>query len=207
MFACVCVWRTSPTRYMHGRGSYKPVSDATVQQCCDVDWDCSKLSKFIKEPGEQRAVKAVVQRHYRAVMQVFKQVCTRAYACVCVCLRRGIIGHVLQASALDHTAFSLSMNTFTDFFKECKVPDRETCKLQELDTIFIASNVVSSSTKGRRRSLLPARSAVCGDGAGALLCGHPVCTALTPMSCGTVHTGEVPILGSASARCESQVHS
>lgn len=37
--------------------------------------------------------------------------------------------------------YSIQWNSFTDLMHLCKVPDKATCELKDLDTIFIATNV------------------------------------------------------------------
>ena len=62
-----------------------------------------------------------------------------------------------QASAADHTVFFMSLNVFTEWCSRCDIPDNNLCRQQDLDTIFIATNVVTE--KGRfRKSLCAAHS-------------------------------------------------
>ena len=51
---------------------YRFLDDSLVVQCLDFDWKQSKLDMMIKSSEEKEALKSLLEKHYRSIIETFK---------------------------------------------------------------------------------------------------------------------------------------
>lgn len=115
---------------------YNHESEAQANKAFQADWRLSKVGNIIKDKKQMEDVADAIRPHYKRLRNVFKQ-----YAC------RGTMAD----------PFSIQLNSFTEFCVDAKLPDDSTCKISDLDYIFVACNVAekrhSYQTNNRAHSL------------------------------------------------------
>jgi hypothetical protein len=108
--------------------AFRDESDSLLSKAYLNDWKMAvkKIKKFVKDPAEIEALKDIFEEHWFLIKNIFK-----AYA-------------VYNGTE----PFYLGSNTFTEFCNECKIVDGGvTVGLQDIDTIFIATNYTSEKIK------------------------------------------------------------
>ncbi|CAK9105363.1 Leucine-rich repeat-containing protein 74B [Durusdinium trenchii] len=83
--------------------------------------DCThaKFQRFVKSDEERHTMLLVLQENYQLLRVVYQLFC---------------------ANSTGGAVNAVSWNAFTEFCQLCNIPDKN-CKLQDLDTIFVATNV------------------------------------------------------------------
>ncbi|CAK90105.1 unnamed protein product (macronuclear) [Paramecium tetraurelia] len=117
---------------------YKFDTEELLRKCFERDWQCCKISKFVKKQEEQDQVKDMLWQAYKPMRETY-----RFYASV------NPTGDV----------FSMSVNPTSDFVNQCQLIDQKQLKLADVDLKFIATCSASSiDYKGNYRN--PERSLV-----------------------------------------------
>lgn len=99
--------------------SYVLDTDKILDTCFTRDMEHNKCHRVVKDAEQFARVKTLMREHFGELKAIFK--------------------HCAAASGAD--PFSIQWNGFTELMQQCKVPDTKYCKLKDLDTIFIATNV------------------------------------------------------------------
>jgi hypothetical protein len=81
---------------------YKFDNEAHLADCFEFDWSCSKILRVVKNPEEQRRVKAFLKENHQSIRECYKY-----YAAV------GCSGGI----------FSVGVNAFTDLCSSCRIID------------------------------------------------------------------------------------
>eukprot|EP00357_Protocruzia_adherens_P001184 CAMPEP_0115016550 /NCGR_PEP_ID=MMETSP0216-20121206/27513_1 /TAXON_ID=223996 /ORGANISM="Protocruzia adherens, Strain Boccale" /LENGTH=922 /DNA_ID=CAMNT_0002387047 /DNA_START=323 /DNA_END=3091 /DNA_ORIENTATION=+ len=115
---------------------YKPDSQSLLNRCFEVDWNCSRIPRLIKDAEQCEAVKEIFRENYRVIREVYK---------------------VLAACNVQGLTFAVTLNTFTEFCNSTGIIDGRAMQLADVDFNFISTN---SAANGITDSRNPKRALI-----------------------------------------------
>ncbi|CAD8076826.1 unnamed protein product [Paramecium sonneborni] len=111
---------------------YKFDTEELLRKCFERDWNCCKITKFVKKVEEQEQIKEMLWQSYKPIRETY-----RYYSAI------NPSGDV----------FSMSQNPTSEFVNQCQLIDGKQMKLADVDLKFIATCSASQSDwKGNFRN-------------------------------------------------------
>jgi hypothetical protein len=95
-----------------------------------ADWSHTKVDRVVKEEAEREQVMLLLQSEYKRIVGAFKY-------------------YAILGSHNSVGCFSMKMLSFSEWCTDCKMVDRNTLKLSDVDRVFIATNIEASKLRAR----------------------------------------------------------